>query len=311
VDGLAKRPLVDRQRHHVAPCTAADAGKGLVGQLEDRAAMQLAADIGQFRCPQHSRAERVYRLLAHAVVSSAATGSGRKHWHAPRERAHQLVADRAGSVRDLIDREHAAVRAAMDSLASGLERSQPAECCDWVELFWKTFESARAALIKLAEEHDQPLRDFATTLTCLAAMPEQLIVGQLGDGAVVARGADGVLDTVTTSQRGEYANETYFLTQEQALEQVVIQVINLPVQALAVMSDGLTRLALKRPTNEPHLPFFKPLFAFVEAWAPSSDGAQATEALAAFLASPRVCERTDDDKALVLALRPGGEADRS
>ncbi len=64
------------------------------------------------------------------------------------------------------------------------------------------------------------LRDFATTLTCLAATPEQLIVGQLGDGAVVARGADGILDTVTTLQRGEYANETYFLTQEQALEQV-------------------------------------------------------------------------------------------
>jgi hypothetical protein len=83
-------------------------------------------------------------------------------------------------------------------------------------------------------------------------------------------------------------------------------VINLPMQALAVMSDGLTRLALKRPTNEPHLPFFKPLFAFVEASAPSNDGAQASEALTAFLASPRVCERTDDDKALVLALRPVG-----
>jgi hypothetical protein len=172
-----------------------------------------------------------------------------------------------------------------------------------VEVFWETFDSAREALIQLAEERDEPLRDFATTLTCLAATPEQLIVGQLGDGAVVARGADGALDTVTTLQRGEYANETYFLTQEQALEQVAIQVIDLPMQALAVMSDGLTRLALKRPTNEPHPPFFKPLFAFVEASAPSNDDAQASEALTAFLASPRVCERTDDDKALVLAMR--------
>jgi hypothetical protein len=68
---------------------------------------------------------------------------------------------------------------------------------------------------------------------------------------------------------------------------------------------------LKRPTNEPHLPFFEPLFAFVEASAPPKDGAQASEALTAFLASPRVCERTDDDKALVLALRLGGEADHS
>jgi len=221
------------------------------------------------------------------------------------------LADGAGSATHSELGARAAVQAAMDWLAFSLERSQPTECCDWVDLFWETFESARAALIQLAEERDEPLCDFATTLTCLAATPEQLIVGQLGDGAVVARGADGNLDTVTTSQRGEYANETYFLTQEQALEQIAIQVINLPMRALAVMSDGLTRLALKRPTNEPHLPFFKPLFAFVEAWPPSNDGTQASEALAAFLASPRVCERTDDDKALVLALRPDGEADGS
>jgi len=214
------------------------------------------------------------------------------------------LADGAGSATRSELGARAAVQAAVDSLASNLESDLPAECCDWVEVFWETFEIARSTLIKLAEERDEPLRLFATTLTCLVATPEQLIVGQLGDGAVVARSADGVLDTITTLQRGEYANETYFLTQEQALEQVAIQVINLPMQALAVMSDGLTRLALKRPTNEPHLPFFKPLFAFVEASAPSNDGTQACEALTAFLASPRVCERTDDDKALVLALRP-------
>jgi len=221
------------------------------------------------------------------------------------------LADGAGSATHSDLGARAAVQVAVDSLTSSLESGQPTDCCGWVELFWETFESARAALLQLAEERDEPLRAFATTLTCLAAMPEQLIVGQLGDGAVVARGPDGVLDTVTTLQRGEYANETYFLTQEQAMEKVAIQVINLPMQALAVMSDGLTRLALKRPTNEPHLPFFKPLFAFVEASAPSNDGVQASEALTAFLASPRVCERTDDDKALVLALRPGGVADRS
>jgi len=71
------------------------------------------------------------------------------------------------------------------------------------------------------------------------------------------------------------------------------------VRALAVMSDGLTRLALKLPANEPHPPFFQPLFAFASA----ADGqAQAEEQLAAFLASERVCARTDDDKSLVIAV---------
>jgi serine/threonine protein phosphatase PrpC len=170
-------------------------------------------------------------------------------------------------------------------------------------VIWETFQNARTALEQLGEEHDEPLRSFATTLTCLVATSERLIVGQLGDGAVVAVGEDGGLKTVTTLQRGEYANETNFLTQDQALDLIAFQMIDEQVQALAVMSDGLTRLALKRPDNEPHPPFFTPLFAFVGSSVSSDDPARAVDPLIQFLTSPRVCERTDDDKTLVLALR--------
>ena len=214
------------------------------------------------------------------------------------------LADGAGSAICADLGAQAAVQASVDWLAARLENDQPTECCEWAEVVWETFQSARAALEQLAQEQDEPIRSFATTLTCLVATPERLVIGQLGDGAVVAAGEDGDLNTVTTLQRGEYANETNFLTQDQALDLVTIQVIDEQVQALAVMSDGLTRLALKRPDNEPHPPFFKPLFAFVESTASSNDPARANEALIEFLTSPRVCERTDDDKALVLALRP-------
>lgn len=214
------------------------------------------------------------------------------------------LADGAGSAVHAELGAQAAVEAAVDYLISRLTDHQPGECCEWAELIWETFQSARTAVEKLGEEQEESLRSFATTLTCLVATPEQLVIGQLGDGAVVATGADGDLKTVTALQRGEYANETNFLTQDQALGLVAIQVIDEQVQALAMMSDGLTRLALQRPGDAPHPPFFKPLFSFVESSARSNDGAQAREALADFLASPRVCERTDDDKTLVLALRP-------
>ena len=69
------------------------------------------------------------------------------------------------------------------------------------------------------------------------------------------------------------------------------------------MSDGLIRLALKMPSQEPHPPFFHPLFGFTEA---AAEEAGAAEKLALFLNSARVNDRTDDDKALVLAVRPGG-----
>jgi hypothetical protein len=214
------------------------------------------------------------------------------------------LADGAGSAIHAQLGAQAAVQASVDWLLTSLENNQPTECCEWAEVIWESFHHARTALEQLAEEHDETLRSFATTLTCLVATPERLIVGQLGDGAVVTVGADDGLKTVTTLQRGEYANETNFLTQDQALDLVDIQVIEEQVQALAVMSDGLTRLALKRPNNEPHPPFFKPLFAFVESSASSNGTVQARDVLIEFLSSPRVCERTDDDKTLVLALRP-------
>ena len=214
------------------------------------------------------------------------------------------LADGAGSAVHAELGAQAAVQASLDWLHTRLENERPTECCEWVEVIWAAFQNARTALERLADENGEPIRSFATTLTCLVATPEQLIIGQLGDGAVVAVGEDDGLKTVTALQRGEYANETNFLTQDQALDLVAIQVIDERVRALAAMSDGLTRLALKRPNNEPHPPFFKPLFAFVESSASSNDGAQATDALTEFLTSPRVCERTDDDKSLVLALRP-------
>jgi hypothetical protein len=65
-----------------------------------------------------------------------------------------------------------------------------------------------------------------------------------------------------------------------------------------VLSDGLLRLALRLPSGEPYPPFFQPLFGFAAAALPED---QANEQLSAFLNSKRVCDRTDDDKTLVLA----------
>ncbi len=114
----------------------------------------------------------------------------------------------------------------------------------------------------LAEIEAQPLRAYAATLILVGATADRLAVAQLGDGAVVAGELPDRLFLVNRPQRGEYANETYFLTQEDALEQVQVSVWEKAVTSLAVMSDGLTRLAMQLPAHEPYLPFFQPLFAF-------------------------------------------------
>lgn len=152
---------------------------------------------------------------------------------------------------------------------------------------------------------DAPERAYATTLTCAIATADRLVVGQIGDGVVVA-GEGDALAAVTRLQRGEYANETHFLTQPNALDQLEIAMIEQPVSSVAVMSDGLVRLALKMPEQEPHVPFFRPLFRVTAATAEPGgavDESEAARQLTAFLGSERVNARTDDDKSLVLAVR--------
>lgn len=212
------------------------------------------------------------------------------------------LADGAGSA-ELSDRgARTAVDETLDALSAALAEDLPSSPEGWSEVLATAFEWARLELEFLAAEERRPLRDFATTLTCVAAVGDWLAVASLGDGVVVA-GDGGELTTINTLQRGEYANETVFLTQEDVLDHLQICVQTCPVNRLAVMSDGLTRLALRFPSLEPHAPFFDPLFAFLEQAAAAGENGSAGERLADFLNSPRVNERTDDDKSLLLALR--------
>ena len=64
-----------------------------------------------------------------------------------------------------------------------------------------------------------------------------------------------------------------------------------------MLTDGIQLLAVRYADNTAHEPFFEPLFEFAEN--PNSSNAELEE----FLRSERVCERTDDDKTLVLAVR--------
>lgn len=157
------------------------------------------------------------------------------------------------------------------------------------------FAAARAALESAAD--DATPSDYATTLLLAAATDDWTAVGQIGDGAMVARWPDGQLETLSLPQRGEYANETTPLTAGDALERVQVRVWRRPVRALVLFSDGLQGLAINLASGKPFEPFFAP---FVEALAEPFDPGATGERLAAFLDSARVCARSDDDKTLLV-----------
>lgn len=209
------------------------------------------------------------------------------------------VSDGAGTAERSAEGSGLAVREASAVLASAAWKRPQTEA-EWTLLLTDAFRMARSAVLSRAEILQQPAGLFAATLTCVVLLNDWLVVGQVGDGLVVAQMEDGELWTAARPARGEYANETYFLTSENALDTIQISFQQQPIQALGVLSDGLIRLAMDMPTGRPHLPFFQPLFNFTAA---IRDNFSAQSELAAFLASERVNARTDDDKTLVLLAR--------
>ena len=117
------------------------------------------------------------------------------------------------------------------------------------------FAAARCGIELLAEEQ-QDLRDLPPRLTCAVVLLDRLAIGQLGDGAIVVRDEAGSYSTARRAQRGEYVMRPIFIPGRR-LDHVEIRRIDGAVQALAAMSDGLTRLALKMPASPTSL-FFSP-----------------------------------------------------
>lgn len=253
-----------------------------------------------------------WRLIGASVTGTSHAKSGLpcQDAHAYREVAGcalLVVADGAGSAERSDAGAQCASQAALAALADALAAAGgwPADSKLWRDLFAAAYGAARARLEQLSTSAGLPDRAFATTLLCAALSDQGLAVAQLGDGIAAAFSptADPQLSgdwfLAAEPQRGEYANETYFLSQSDALQNLEVRVYSEPVRALALMTDGLLRLVLGGD-HRPHVPFFQPLLTFgVEV----DDEAHGSGLLADFLASERVCARTDDDKTVVLALR--------
>jgi hypothetical protein len=214
------------------------------------------------------------------------------------------LSDGAGSAEQSEQGAQAATDAAVEALKIRMEAGLPVDESAWRELLVDSCRAAQSAVLGLAEQTALPPRSFASTLACLVAADGCLAAATLGDGVIVAQRSSGELITITRPQRGEYANETVFLVQDDALDQVQVEILPEAFSALAMFSDGLLRLALNFPEHAPFGPFFRPLFGFA---AQAEPGAEADAQLEAFLRSERVNARTDDDKTLLLAVRDGGK----
>ncbi|NMB79911.1 MAG: protein phosphatase 2C domain-containing protein [Methanomicrobiales archaeon] len=167
---------------------------------------------------------------------------------------------------------------------------------DWIT-------QARAAVDIEADHNGKKPRDYATTILGAVAGPDLAVYFQIGDGAIVT-GSGTMYDTVFWPEQGEYANTTFFLTDEKYQENLKIRFADAPDE-IALFTDGLQTLVLSFATRTAHAGFFSPLFAALRASPADGIGALSLQ-LAPFLLREDISARSDDDKTLVLAVRIAG-----
>ena len=159
----------------------------------------------------------------------------------------------------------------------------------------------RQRICQAAEAEGLASRDFACTLLGAVIGTNTAAFFQVGDGAIVIGDGDSFAP-VFWPETGEYANMTYFVTDEDALAHLRVEISLSPPDEVAMFSDGLQRLALVYESRTAYTPFFEPMFSVLRKADLAACGTLSDQ-LARFLSSPKVNERTDDDKTLVLAAR--------
>ncbi len=159
-------------------------------------------------------------------------------------------------------------------------------------------DELRDLLAKAAINRGISRRQLAATLVVLTVRDGQLLALQIGDSALVAR-RGGVWEAICWPENGEFASSTYFITDD---PEVRLRTARLPLEhdAFALFSDGIENLALDHAMVQPHARFFEPMIRPVDRSPEAGKLKQLSVALGQYLDSAAVCDRTDDDKTLVL-----------
>jgi hypothetical protein len=174
---------------------------------------------------------------------------------------------------------------------------------DFVSIARTAAEVARNAVLAHAEAQQGTPRQFASTLLAIISTEHGGAAVQIGDGVIVANDGEKDWSWVFWPQRGEYANTTRFLTEDDATEILQVEAFSRPLSHVAMTSDGLEALAIHYASRSVHAPFFSGMLRPLIRSDVTGKHESLCVALEKYLASPAIAERTDDDVSLILATR--------
>ncbi len=216
------------------------------------------------------------------------------------EAQHTLIAvlsDGAGSAK------HAAngAQLTVDTVSSILQRGLRAGREDYEQLISEAAQVARRLLLEESAHRGVSVREYACTLIAAIVTPAEGAALQIGDGALVTGSNDASWLCTFWPQKGEYANATSFLTDDDARTKMRVTSLPPGITDMAMLSDGLESLALQYASKTAHQPFFAGAFAPLHRIGSSGECPDLSASLTDFLKSPAVQSRTDDDASLILA----------
>lgn len=212
------------------------------------------------------------------------------------------VSDGAGSAPRSAEGAAATIDAFRDSVFAYLVQGDLAQAGDMEMREW--VQAARNGVLRLAASQCEPPRSYACTLLGAVIGNSHALFMQIGDGVIgfkISHG--GRWHAPINPQRGEYRNETFFITDEDALTRAASFRIPASVAVLALSTDGLEDLCIERASAALYPPFFDALFAAIHRAGSQTSEDELTQALERYLDSDSVNELTGDDKTLILASR--------
>lgn len=208
------------------------------------------------------------------------------------------VADGAGSASAAERGAEAATTAALDFLGEAIGAGR----VDYESMLRDAARTARKAVEACASDLVTDVRQLASTLLLAVCGPNGGGALQIGDGViVVGPKADGWC-WVFWPQHGEYANTTRFLTDDDWESHLQAGPLRAADHRIAVITDGLERLALHYESKTVFQPFFDGLFRPLCETRSIAEAEALRPALEEFLGSDRVTSQTDDDISIVLAM---------
>ncbi|MDB9519028.1 PP2C family serine/threonine-protein phosphatase [Roseofilum reptotaenium CS-1145] len=222
------------------------------------------------------------------------------------------VSDGAGSAKYSDIGSQLAVQSALESLQKwlGIHISKGHNVQEPIadQMAERVFTTAFNQVVRKLEEKvkdnkkdnpDYSLKNLSCTLLLFIATRDWIAGMQIGDGFIVARSENSDYQLLFKPTKGEYANQTTFVTSKYAMEDMQVKVLSDGnYYFICASTDGLERLSINTRTWHPSASFFEPFEKGLE----QETCEKEEESVKEWLNSTEVNDRTDDDKTMLVCV---------